>query len=73
MPGIGPQKKRKLGDAGITTIGELLVAYEADQERFSLVKHTVETFKVNMAQLQEADKLREIPQYVTGLKYKSTE
>lgn len=73
MPGIGPQKKIKLEKLSIKTIGELLAAYEADKEGFSLVKHAVEKFKVNMTQLQEAEKLREIPQYVAGLRYNQAE
>ena len=69
MPGIGPEKRRKLNSGGIQTIGEVLDACSRGLEGVSFMRSAAKKFNENLIALQDAGQLENIPQYVVGLDY----
>ena len=71
IPGIGSKKKRKLDDSGIRNVRQL-VNMPQQHGMYSSCKQAVESFSKTLERRTTLQKIcTDIPQYVTGLDYKS--
>ena len=69
MPGVGPEKMRKLNSGGIRTIGEVLEAVRHGLEGVSFMRSVAKKINKNLVTLKDAGQVENIPQYVVGLDY----
>ena len=74
IKGIGPEKKRKLNDGGIRTVGDVLRASKdnelRDKQPVRSIRRVVEEFQAKLDSLGETAFIQRIPQYVIGIDYK---
>eukprot|EP00978_Attheya_sp_CCMP212_P007271 scaffold16935_cov85-Attheya_sp.AAC.1 len=74
IKGIGPEKKRKLNDGGIKTVGDVLRASKdnklRDKQPVRSIRHVIEEFQAKLDSLDNTAFIQRIPQYVIGIDYK---
>lgn len=71
VKGIKTEKKRKLNDAGITNIGQLIHARDASETRF--VRSAISEFQEKLKLVGDAAAVEEIEQFVIGIDYTDKE
>ena len=71
VKGIKTEKKRKLNDAGITNIGQLINARDAPETRF--VRSAISQFEEKLKMIGDAAAVEEIDKFVIGIDYTDKE
>jgi hypothetical protein len=69
IPKIAGYKKRKLNEAGINTIGQLLEAKNRDPSRVSLVRSALVEFETNLQWHRHQQAILSLKQYCMELDY----
>eukprot|EP00523_Entomoneis_sp_CCMP467_P011992 CAMPEP_0168717824 /NCGR_PEP_ID=MMETSP0724-20121128/197_1 /TAXON_ID=265536 /ORGANISM="Amphiprora sp., Strain CCMP467" /LENGTH=520 /DNA_ID=CAMNT_0008764309 /DNA_START=64 /DNA_END=1627 /DNA_ORIENTATION=+ len=69
IPGIQGAKKRKLNDAGISTIGDVMAAKKNSPSQVSFIRSILTDFKANRERNKNRQKVLELKQYCISLDY----
>ena len=64
IPGIGPKKRQKLSDLGITNSAQLIEAYNRQDKNVKFVKSIVKRWIEEKGKESNYEFLKQIPQYV---------
>ena len=69
IPGIKAWKKRKLNDAGITTIGDVIAAKNNSPSQVSFIRSVLTDFEANRQRNKNQQKVLQLKQYCISLDY----
>ena len=72
ISGIGPDRKRKLAkERNISTVKQLIVAYDEKPEEVKFVRRAIVEFKEKLELLEDLEVFKTISQFVIGIDYHS--